>query len=169
VISTVAEFEINSSHSKTDFVDFIYPLKMFDKLGDVKIVQDIQEFAGFISSCLPLGNSLPENHHRAYNINHENSCYSLVFPMYIQDIAGTISKVNNEKDLTYSIADKLYFFHFPLHLRDQNGKELTILNGVMLLQSLMACNGSYYADSTFIDIQHMHILGCYKYAFPFQV
>jgi hypothetical protein len=169
LISDEDDLQFEVTQNGMGFIDFVYPLTLTDKLGEIRTVYNVQEFATLAGACFPSVQTSPGLYFPAYAINRENSCYSLVYPIHVLDESGMDFPVDHETDLVYLLAEKPYFFHFPLTLRHESGLEMLILDAEMLFQTLMSCNGSYHTDSLFVNVNQFQVIGCYEHVFPFQV
>lgn len=166
-VTNETEFNAVFSGSSAKIVDFVYPLHLFDAFGSLTEVNNIQEFAVALSSCLP--DDISQSQFQAYNINIENSCYSLIFPVEVEDAGGRIYSVKNELELAARSADSVYYFHFPIDLKDLNGQTVSIQDAGMLASALINCNTSPFGDPNVIVFGTGVSLGCYQHVYPFDI
>lgn len=149
-------------------VDFEYPLTIVFEDGEVETIEDGEDLSEAFAECVP-GGGWDEDSFPAYLIDETNSCYTIEFPLDLQDTDGEITTVNNEDELTDAVASDIYFFVYPFTLIDEAGNTIVVGDTDSMFDALIACNGFEVEDSLFDWEVGFEYLGCYELAFPFDV
>jgi len=68
----------------------------------------VEELAELFAECLPDG-GWEEGDFPAYLINFETSCYTLQYPIDLQDVNGDVITAENEAEFTGAISEEIYF------------------------------------------------------------
>lgn len=155
--------------SSATIVDFAYPLTIIDNIGIEFIVQDLWEFAAHSAGCFPDSVSTVSDMFPAYVINFQNSCYSLDYPINVQNINGDIYTIADERTFIQKHAAESLYFVFPLTLIDIDNQTFEAYDAFSLANLLMACNGSGWIDTTFVQINQFAYYACYEYVFPINI
>ncbi len=149
-------------------VDFDYPLTIIFEDGEVETIEDGEDLSEAFAECVPDG-GWDEDSFPAYLIDETNSCYTLEFPLDLQDSDGEITTVNNEDELVDVVASDIYFFVYPFTLIDEDSNAIVVSDTDGMFDALIACNGFEVEDSLFDWEIGFEYLGCYELAFPFDV
>lgn len=160
--NTEADFdEIINAPGEITVIDFVYPLTVVQE-GEYIVVNDLEELSNLYASCVPEGgwgfDKFP-----AYLLNYDNSCYTLVYPVTVEDENGEAYTAINEAQLTDLLAaNPVLFFAWPLDVQKEDNTVLTANNSEELFQLLMQCdNINEPWDS--IDFK---TIGCFEIVFP---
>jgi hypothetical protein len=155
--------------SSSTIIDFAYPLTIIDNIGIEVVVQDLWEFAAHSAGCFPDSVSTVSDMFPAYVINFQNSCYSLDYPINVQNINGDTYTIPDERTFIQKHAAESLYFIFPLTLIDIDNQSYEAYDAFSLAQLLMACNGSEWVDTTFVQIDQFAYYECYEYVFPLNI
>lgn len=149
-------------------VDFVYPLNVTMEDGEAVAVNNVEELAELFAECLPDG-GWEEGDFPAYLINFETSCYTLQYPIDLQDVNGDVITAENEAEFTGAISEEIYFFVFPITLIDEEGNAVEVNNNDEIFEALLACNEYEPGDSSWDWETGFEYLGCYMIEFPMDV
>jgi hypothetical protein len=150
-------------------IDFAYPLNVTLEDGSTLVVNNADELAVVFANCIPdtgweeddsIGFIFP-----AWDINFDNSCFQLVYPVTLVTPEGTSVTAANEAELVSYLSDgNFYSFTFPISLQDQDGNVLVAADGDELLDLLVSCNpdggGNGGGACTFGGF------ACYQFEYP---
>jgi len=168
-VNSSVDFTLLVTDSSASIVDFAYPLTIVDNIGIEVIVQDLWDFATHSAGCFPDSLSTGSNMFPAYVINFQNSCYSLKYPLNVQNAKGDIYAIADERSFIQKHAAEPLYFIFPLNLIDIQNQTFEAYDAFSLAQLLMACNGSEWVDTTFVQIDQFAYYACYEYVFPLNI
>lgn len=147
-------------------VDFVYPLNILID-GAVGTADNAEALGEAFAQCLPDG-GWSDTFFPAYEINFDNSCYAISYPVSLSKVDGTIATVDNEADFVELLVQEPVSFIFPLNLVDRDGNVLSVGDVDGLFEALVSCNGTGTVDSTDWNTGFEYI-GCYQLTFPFNV
>ncbi|HMR88347.1 MAG TPA: hypothetical protein PKD51_09340 [Saprospiraceae bacterium] len=168
-VNSSVDFALLVSDSSANIVDFAYPLTIVDNIGIEVIVQDLWDFASHCAGCFPDSLSTGSNMFPAYVINFQNSCYSLEYPLNVQNAEGDIYTIADERNFIQKHAAEPLYFIFPLTLSDIQNQKFVAYDAFSLAQLLMACNGPGWQHTTFIQIDQFAYYACYEFVFPINI
>jgi len=167
-INEIADLE-DIEANETFIVDFVYPLDVTFEDGEEASVNSVEELAELFAECLPDG-GWEEGDFPAYLINMDNSCYTLQYPLDLEDIDGETITVNDEAEFNAALAEEIYFFVFPVTLIDEEGNEVVTEDNDDIFEALFACNDFDGGDSTIWDWETgFEYIGCYMIELPLDV
>ena len=110
-------------------LDFVYPLTVTDEDGNSSTVIDAEALADIFADCIPdtgWDDDFGDWFFPAWEINYENSCYQLVYPVTLLDMDSSAVVANDEDELIAFLADgDIYSFAFPIDLEDEDGNVVT--------------------------------------------
>lgn len=150
-------------------VDFVYPLNITYDDDETDVIADEEALVNAFTSCIPDG-GWEDGDFPAYNVNDENSCYTLVFPLDLEDTDGNLVTANDENEFNTLLSEDLYFFVFPINLEHEDGSQVTVNASEELFETLFSCSGWEPYDSTFTGWEDgFEYIGCYMIAFPLDV
>lgn len=150
-------------------VDFVYPITIVDANGTESNIQNTDQLVEAFSTCTPTG-GWSDGEFPAYNINESNSCYSIHYPISLENQNGSIVLANDEAELNTILANELYFFVFPFQIEDESNSIITVNTVDELFNLLMSCNPGGGVDTTIIDWEEgFSYIGCYEIVFPVNV
>jgi len=155
--------------SSSTIVDFAYPLTIIDNIGIEVIVQDLWEFAAHSAGCFPDSLTIGSDMFPAYVINFQNSCYTLSYPVTVQNAQGDTYTIPDEHTFIQKHAAEPLNFIFPLTLIDIDNQTYEAYDAFSLAELLMACNGFEWEDTTFVQIDQFAFFACYEYVFPIDI
>ena len=168
IINITSDDDFNGNEE--NFIDFVYPITL-DADGVQSTINSLDELFEAFANCVPSG-GWSDDFFPAYDINYENSCYTLQYPLTLENVDGQILTVNTADELNDAIAADLYSFTYPLSLINEDG-ELVVVDSVDgLFNALIACNDfGWDNDSTgYWDWENsFEYFGCYVLNFPFNV
>lgn len=147
-------------------VDFDYPLNIIFENGENTTVEEGEALAAVFAECLPDG-GWDENAFPAYLIDETNSCYSLSYPLDLEDLEGEVITIEDEAALADAIASDDYFFVYPITLIDEDGEEIEVRDTDDMFNALISCNGFEIEDTLYDWEIGFEFLGCYELFFPF--
>ncbi|MBI1228018.1 MAG: hypothetical protein GC192_22490 [Bacteroidetes bacterium] len=140
-------------------IDFVYPLNVTDADGNSQTVGNVEELAALFTYCIPntgWGNEV----FPAWDINLDNSCYQLVFPLNLLNEDSVTVTANDEDELIGLLADgHFYSFTFPLQLENVEGNTATAANAEELFDLLASCGASPGGCG-------IGSFGCYEFGYP---
>ncbi len=149
-------------------VDFVYPLDVLVNDESVSIA-DAYELGDVFVACVPAG-GWEEGDFPAYEINYDNSCYSLSYPVDLLDLEGNITSIDSEEAFNNAVTSELYFFVFPIILIHEDGTTLIVNDIDELFDALITCNGFENNDTSGWDWENgFEYIGCYTVEFPLSV
>ncbi len=172
-IEITSETELETVFTpENEIVDFVYPLNVTLENGDAGTAADAEGLAELFAACVPDG-GWNENDFPAYQIADENSCYSLTYPVSLENLEGEVITVADDVAFNAALAEEIYFFVWPLDLVHEDGEAVTV-NGVdELFEVLLSCNEWDWEVNDTINIWEwesgFEYLGCYMVAFPLAV
>ncbi|MEM1214314.1 MAG: hypothetical protein AAGJ82_01420 [Bacteroidota bacterium] len=168
-ISTDSEWETVLVEEETEIVDFVYPLEVTYSDGETVVVEDGEALFDAFATCPPQGGWTAEGF-PAYEINFENSCYTIVYPIALVDLAGDELLVNDEEELVTAVTSAPHFFVFPFSLQHQDGEVIEVNDIDEIFNALFSCSGWDSTDSTGVDWETgLEYVGCYTIEFPLDV
>ncbi len=168
-INSVEDLEAVFVDATEDYfpVDFVYPLDGTDEDGNSLTFNNADELGEAFVECVPEGGwdgeEYPEDFFPAWEINFDNSCYELAYPLTVMNQDGEEESVANEEELLGVLSDGNYYsFVFPLTLIDEDGAEVTADDGEALFDLLADC----YPDGGPTGCDLGGFLGCYELGYP---
>lgn len=165
-IETEAKFEAVVSDSTVEIVNFLFPLEVTTLDGASLTVQNMETLVELYAACVP-DYGWSEGQVPAYDINLDNSCFALVYPVTLRSLDNELVVVSNVAELTDLIASDTYFFELPLELRDANGSTVVVSDPDEMGYLLTSCfGGPTVVDSVNQDGIY---LACMQLLFPIQV
>jgi len=166
------DFESAFDSSDVYVVDFVYPLEVTMDNGDIVTVEDGKALCDLFATCVPDG-GWNEEAFPAYQISEDNSCFTMVYPMDLEDFDGNVITVNDEDAFNAAIATEPYRFVWPLNLLDEDGNEVAVAGVDELFEQLLSCNAWEWDDSDSTSVWEwetgFEYIGCYKVEFPLSV
>lgn len=148
----------------TEIIDFVYPLDILNEDGTSATVTDALELGDLFSLCVPNG-GWDEDNFPAYLIDPINSCYSVVYPISLEDTDGNVVVANDEEEFIEMVSQDLLFFVFPFDLVDTDGNTVTVGDVDGLFTALIDCNG-FEQDSIWDWENGFEYIGCFTVEFP---
>ena len=168
LINNSEEFEaLLSNSTEVEILDFVYPLTVMDESGEEITVADSEELAALYALCLPDG-GWDEEVFPAYLIDEINSCFSLQFPLDLEDIDGNQITANSREEFNSLVSEMELFFVFPFTLEDESGNEVSVTGVDFLFETLLACN-EVEQDSVWDWELGFEYIGCYMVNFPISI
>jgi len=166
-ITRIEDFEsILSEIEGNDIIDFVYPINVLTDDDDFAVA-DAFGLGELFALCVPDG-GWNEDDFPAYLIDNSNSCYTLDYPISVEDPNGNVEVAENETEFVGLISEEDLFFVFPFGLIDEDGTTIEITNVDALFNTLFDCN--------FIDQDSLwdweigfEFIGCYRVEFPLVV
>jgi hypothetical protein len=157
---------INAFTDSTNYpIDFVYPLTVTFEDGSTQTVNNADELGAVFANCIPdtgwedddsTGVIFP-----AWDINFDNSCFQLVYPVTLVTLEGTSVTAANEAELISYVSDgNFYSFSFPISLEDADGNVSMAADGDDLLDLLVSCNPDGGGGCTFDGF------ACYQFEYP---
>ena len=148
-------------------VDFVYPLFGTDEDGISLTFNNADELGEAFVECIPdegwNDQELPEDFFPAWEINFDNSCYELVYPLTLINQDGEQEVVTDEGELLGALSDgNFYGWVFPLTLVDEDGEEVVAEDGEELFDLLYDC----YPDNGPTGCDLDGFFGCYELGYP---
>lgn len=167
VYSVASEQDFLDLVSDSSFLlaDFVYPLDI-EVDGTAQTADDGDDLASAFAQCVP-DTGFSNDGFPAYNISAENSCYSLVFPVALQELDGSTTTISDEAAFDIAVADRPLFFEFPLQLEDEDGNIVSAADPDDMFNLLIGCN-EWDIDST-VTFGEASLIACYTMEFPFDV
>jgi hypothetical protein len=165
--SNLAAFENAISNANFKPIDFVYPLNITKEDGTVVSATSLQGLTDLFSECIPTGGWDPKNNIcPAFDINFQNSCYELQYPLQVEDENGTKYSVANSVNLGDLLASKnVLHFVFPVTLKTETGAFKSVNSAEELFNLLIACDGVVEP----IDSSLFGYLACLEIKFPMQI
>lgn len=162
-------------------IDFVYPLGITYEDGTTESIADALALGEAFAQCVPdegWGNPGGDaDVFPAYLICELNSCYTIVYPITVQEMDGTTHTANDEAALIELLSTYDFLtFVFPVNLMTLDGDAVTAGSDEDLFDLLLDCGdpwgGTGSGDSTWTDIDtvfNIGGIGCYDLVFPIEV
>ncbi|MEL6719274.1 MAG: hypothetical protein AAFO82_00630 [Bacteroidota bacterium] len=167
-INDEGEFNSLFGNTNNSIIDFVYPIMIEYKDGEVRTIEGGADLGNAFASCVPTGgwtyDAFP-----AYGINFENSCYELEFPITIKQLDNTSITVEDRQNFNALLAEgeALFFFDFPLNLKNEAEEIITAESPSELIDLLVGCSG-FDGEGLTIDEEGLEIW-CYDIQYPLEV
>lgn len=146
-------------------IDFVYPLSVTDEDGESFSVSDAEALAEIFADCIPdtgWDDDFNEWFFPAWEINFDNSCYQLVYPVTLLDVDSMSVTANDESEFIAYLADgNIYSFAFPIDLEDEDGNIVTADDPDDLFDLLSDCSPEPGPGGCGIGT-----FGCYEFGYP---
>ena len=145
-------------------IDFVYPLNVTNEDEESFVANDTEELAELFADCIPDNgwDDFDEWFFPAWDINYENSCYELAYPVTLLDEDSMAVVANDEDELISLLADgNLYSFAFPLNLIDEDGNAVTADDADDLFDLLAECSPEPGPGGCGVGS-----FGCYELGYP---
>jgi len=163
-ITRIEDFEsILSEIEGNEIIDFVYPINVLTDDGGFAVA-DAFGLGELFALCVPDG-GWNEDDFPAYLIDNTNSCYTLDYPISVEDLNGNVEVAENETEFVGLISEEDLFFVFPFGLIDEDGTALEITNVDALFNTLFDCN-FIDQDSLWDWEVGFEFIGCYRVEFP---
>ncbi|MCB0583086.1 MAG: hypothetical protein KDD10_27660 [Phaeodactylibacter sp.] len=151
-------------------VDFVFPLSVTDSEGNISQVADNEELGLAFASCVPNGNwtyspgLLPV-------FLFEDWCYSLVYPVSLEDGDGNAYTVNTEQELIDLFATvSPLFYVLPLTVTDVDGNQVVIDDVDSFFAAVDSCVGTTITPPVIVGaVFQIEGFGCNELVFPFNL
>jgi hypothetical protein len=168
IINSDLDF-INAFTDSTNYpIDFAYPLTATLEDGSTQTVNNADELGTLFANCIPDTGWVDDSTgviFPAWDINFDNSCFQLVYPVTLVTLEGTTVTAANEAELISYVSDgNFYSFSFPISLEDQDGNVLVAADGDDLLDLLVSCNPD--GGGTGGGACTLEGFGCYRFVYP---
>ena len=175
-ISSNTEYESANIIEPNFIMDFVYPLNVNILEEESIVVNTISELSDLFISCIPnhgwgedqSGDGLVYGF-PVFDINYQNSCFELVYPITITNLEDKISVANNAAELSSIVANEpgLTLFVFPINIVFENGDTEVIGSSDLLSDAWFSCDKfSVPIDSS---IYPGGQIACYLLNFPVEV
>ncbi len=149
-------------------VDFVYPLTVTNDSEEEIQIEDTEALGEIFASCIPIG-GWEDGDFPAYLINEETSCYSIVYPISLQNQRGETITLSDEEAFNTAISVESHNFVFPFEIENEEEGVILIEDIDALFEALFSCN-TFDADTTIFDWEvGFEYLGCYLLEFPFEI
>ncbi len=148
-------------------IDFVFPLSATNEGGELLELAGWEAFTIAIASCVP-DSGWTETQFPAYDINFDNSCYQLSYPIYVRNLDGDSLLISNASELAAASTNGNIYFVFPLGMINSEGGSFQAGNAEGLSVLLQNC----FAQDI-IRIDHVgeagNQLNCFQLNFPFSI
>ncbi len=166
-INSTEAFEAIMTDSSTVIVDFVFPIQVLTQAGEAQTLQNIDEMSALFAACVP-NNGWSAGTLTAFDINSDNSCYELVYPVILINSEGVEYPANTPNILADLIASQTLFYVWPIQLQRNDGQLFTANSSDELLQLLYDCG---FSGGESIDSLEGYgdYLACFKIIFPINI
>jgi len=146
-------------------VDFVYPVDIQFEDGTMQTIDSNEALGEVFVECFP---DTGWDHDEfgdwfvpAWEINFDNSCLQLVYPITVLSVDSVATTVNNETELTDLLITDIFSFSFPLNLEDEDGNSVVAADADELFELLSACSGGDIHGGSGIGT-----FACYELEYP---
>lgn len=160
-IQTTADFEAVTQTN--GIIDFVFPMEIITNTGVQQTLHNIEEMSGQYATCVPDAgwstDGIP-----AYDINTQNSCFQMIYPVNLVDINNDMVIAENSAQFADYIAGEPMFFSWPLHLAAGDSSIVTVTAPQELMDLLLSCGTTNQSLDSLEGFGAY--LACFRIIFP---
>lgn len=167
ILEIMDSLDLTLISESNSIIDLVFPLMVTNGGGELLELAGWEAFSIAIASCVPdsgwTGTQFP-----AYDINFNNSCYRLSYPIYARNLNGDTLLINSASDLAAQSTSESLYFVFPLELINFAGESSLAESSDSLSVLLQDC---FVRDIITIDYvgEEGNQLNCFRLHFPFSI
>lgn len=167
--STPAGFNaLMSNDDSIVAIDLVFPIEVRTPAGERLVLSDWQAMIAQASSCVPTKGwesaKVP-----SFHLNYANNCYSLVYPIQVQDEQGQLHNIRNAEELVSLAIDTLTFFTYPLLVMEDTGQSVIFKDAKVFLAFLHDC--LIERSNAYIKSVNMNenTINCFEVSYPLEI
>jgi len=175
-VSSNEEFKNWTNDDSNFIVDFIYPLNVKTQTEGTVVMNTNIGLSDLFISCIPdegwgedqTGEGVDYGF-PVFDINFQNSCFELVYPITITNLEDSISVANNAVELSSIVANEpgLTLFVFPINIVYEDGDTEVIGSSDLLSDEWFLCDRFNLPIISSINTGGQ--IACYLLKFPIEV
>ncbi len=137
VISVNDDTDLTEAIENNTIVDAEFPFEIEDEQGEIIIVNSKGHVNGLVQSC---ENDDDENELEDL-IDDLEDCYSILFPIDVNDMDGNLLSIQNQDELEDALEDNLLTgLVYPINLEDEDGNVVSVSSEEELLGLIDECD-----------------------------
>lgn len=151
------------SNEEDYVVDFVYPVEVTKKNGEVVTINNIEEIAEIFIECIPeIGWDNYES--RGFPaFEFEGMCVQLAYPVSLQANDNSTISVENERAFANALANGYLYFKFPVNIVNATGSIATAEDDEALMTVLFNCD-DFSESVTYTPL--FEDIFCFDFGYP---